>query len=671
MADVLIDGSPVRTQERAAEPTKDLDPPATVVSDYFASASGRNVPQMLLATTVVAVLPLVISLGLRVSGLVSGWVSVGLAVVMSLASSTVGSAYWRKRGRNTEVLFGELLLWGWIRSWRQERELANATRLLALVNTGPADRHPDELTVEQHEHLLQQLAGALEGQDVYLNGHSRRVARHATMIARGMGLPAEEVARIRAAAAVHDVGKLRTPKAVLNKPGRLTDDEFEVIKRHPVDGAEMVAALGDPELTRIVRHHHERLDGAGYPDRLRGEEIPLGARIIAVADTFDAITSARPYRDAAPHQKAIDILRKEAGSQLDPEAVRSFLAYYSGSRPTVLWAIITSSLRRVVSWLSGDPAAAATISASKVAAATAATAAIGAAAGAAPVPVVHHQPARALVSHAHNAPARPGGAATTLGRRGVSVALPTTSANRSTRVAKSPARPHRKTAHAAPARRAHAKPPAPRHPNRRAAHAGTASHAQTGALNAATSGTAPRPSQTSSAGATRQSAATSSSPVRVPSTSQPSQTVNQSQGSNANGNAYGHTKTLGNGHGKGEAKGHGDSTPAPVVSPSSSTPTAPPATVTTPSQNDNGHGNDNGSSNGNGNENAGGNGNSQGNSNGHGNAQASVTVAIAPPAIAPVTQSNQGDQGDQGSNGNGSNGNGNSGDHGNGHGHGG
>src|SRR5581483_8218632 len=176
MADVLIDGSPVRTQERAIGLKKDLDAPASVVSDYFAPASRRHIPQMLLATTVVAVLPLVVSLGLRASGVVSGWVSVALAVGMSLASSTAGSTYWRKRGRNTEVLFGELLLWGWIRSWRQERELANATRLLALVNTGSAqDISRDQLTVEEHEHLLQQLAGALEGQDIYLNGHSRRV----------------------------------------------------------------------------------------------------------------------------------------------------------------------------------------------------------------------------------------------------------------------------------------------------------------------------------------------------------------------------------------------------------------------------------------------------------------------------------------------------------------
>jgi putative nucleotidyltransferase with HDIG domain len=641
MADVLIDGSPVRTQERAAGPHKDLDPPASVVSEYFASASGRHLPQMLLATTVVAVLPLVISLGLRASGLVDGWVSVGLAVVMSLASSTAGSAYWRKRGRNTEVLFGELLLWGWIRSWRQERELANATRLLALVNTGTGHQTPpDELTVEQHEHLLQQLAGALEGQDVYLNGHSRRVARHATMIARGMGLPSEDVARIRAAAAVHDVGKLRTPKAVLNKPGRLTDEEFKVIKRHPVDGAEMVAALGDPELTRIVRHHHERLDGAGYPDRLRGNEIPLGARIIAVADTFDAITSARPYRDAAPHQKAINILREEAGHQLDPDAVRSFLAYYSGSRPTALWAIITSSLRRVVSWLSGDPAAAATISASKVAAATAATAAIGAAAGAAPVPVVHHAPARPMVSHIHSVPSHPRGATSGLGRHTVSVVVPATPAAKRTRAAKAAAaRSHRRNGHAANAGRPHAKPRSSRRANNRAPHARSSSHAPTGT-------TAP----TRSAAARHAQSAGSPSVATVP-TTHVSVPVTQSQGASANGNAYGHSKTLGNGHGKGLARGHGDSSPASSSSPAPPTPapSAPPTAGPGNSRESSSHGN--------------------GNGHGHDEASSSTSVIVPPPATpAPTavpTPTNvtvpaaQGDQGNQGD----------GGDHGNGHGH--
>ncbi len=180
----------------------------------------------------------------------------------------------------------------------------------------------------------------METRDPYLHGHSRRVARYAWMIAQQMKLPHGEVAKIRTAAALHDVGKSKTPKAILHKPGRLTDEEYGVIKLHPGEGAEMVAVLGDPELEAMVRHHHERLDGSGYPDGLAGEAIPLGARIISVADTFDAITSARPYRAASPHKRAIDILRDDAGSRLDPAAVKAFCDDYSGRRPLALWAIV-------------------------------------------------------------------------------------------------------------------------------------------------------------------------------------------------------------------------------------------------------------------------------------------------------------------------------------------
>lgn len=576
---MLIDGSPLRAPDRALETKTDLGAPATgvpasVLSDYIAPSPGRHFPHMLVATTLVAVLPLALSLSLRASGVISGWLSVGLAVVMSLAASTAGSAYWRKRGGHGEVLFSELLLWGWVRSWRQERELTNATRLLDLVNSAAGRTHEhDELSVERREHLLRQLAGALEGQDIYLNGHSRRVARHATMIARGMGLPNEQVARIRAAAAVHDVGKLRTPKAVLNKPGRLTDEEFDVIKRHPVDGAEIVAGLGDVELTRIVRHHHERLDGAGYPDGLRGEQIPVGARIIAVADTFDAITSARPYRDAAPHQKAIDILRKEAGTQLDPDAVRAFLAYYSGNRPTVLWGIITSSLRRVVSWLSGDPAAAATISAGKLTAATMATAAIGAAAGAAPVPVVHH-PVRPL--HAHTISARPSGVPSGPRRQSTLVVVPATPAvgagpaAGAARAAKpavaASAKTRRGATHRAAAKHGHGQAAAKSSKSRaRGSHSssstGTGTPASTAPGQQGATGS-PGTLTTQSAGnGTLKSAGTPAARHPAPANPAP---ASRSQGSNANGNAFGHTKPLGNGHGKGVAAGHVNPNPPPA-----------------------------------------------------------------------------------------------------------
>ena len=203
----------------------------------------------------------------------------------------------------------------------------------------------------RRERLLKQLGAALDAQDPYLDGHSRRVARYTATVARRMGLPDEQVKRIRAAAAVHDVGKLRVPQELLRKATPLSDEEFEAVMRHPEEGAEMVSCLGDDELTEIVRHHHERFDGLGYPAGLRGVEIPLGARIVAVADTFDAITSARPYRQAARHKQAIDVLIANAGTQLDPDVVRVFLRCYAGRKASVMWVILAVSPQRAFAWM--------------------------------------------------------------------------------------------------------------------------------------------------------------------------------------------------------------------------------------------------------------------------------------------------------------------------------
>ncbi len=127
-----------------------------------------------------------------------------------------------------------------------------------------------------------------------------------------------------------------------------------MIKRHPADGARMAGVLHDPELTAMVLHHHERIDGTGYPSGLSGEEIPLGARIIAVADTFDAITSARPYRPARPHKLALDILKDEAGTQVDPAVVQAFLGHYSGRRSVALWSLVANLPQRATSWFGGS-----------------------------------------------------------------------------------------------------------------------------------------------------------------------------------------------------------------------------------------------------------------------------------------------------------------------------
>lgn len=146
---------------------------------------------------------------------------------------------------------------------------------------------------------------------------------------------------------------------VLNKPDRLSDEEFEVVKRHVESGARLVSVPGDDELTEMISHHHERLDGGGYPSGLAGPEIPVGARIIAVADTFDAITSTRAYRDSRSHRQAMDVLLAEAGSQLDPNAVAAFNRRYADFQPIAIWGLATQLVPRGVQALLGGAQSAA------------------------------------------------------------------------------------------------------------------------------------------------------------------------------------------------------------------------------------------------------------------------------------------------------------------------
>jgi putative nucleotidyltransferase with HDIG domain len=265
-----------------------------------------------------------------------------LAVALSIGAAKVGAMLWMRHPLARDVLFADLMVWEWIRRLWVERRIARAQSAAGA----------DHLAPHARAEALRDLARLLEARDAYTHGHSRRVARHALRIAQALHVPAIEAERIWTAATLHDVGKLYTPREILNKPGRLTDDEFDVIKRHPVDGAAMLADVeGDPEIVAIVRSHHERLDGRGYPDGLAGDAIPLGARIIAVADTFDALTSTRSYRPAASHKRALDVLRKEAGAQLDGAAVAAFVRTYSGRRPAALSSLVALGPQRALAWV--------------------------------------------------------------------------------------------------------------------------------------------------------------------------------------------------------------------------------------------------------------------------------------------------------------------------------
>jgi len=162
------------------------------------------------------------------------------------------------------------------------------------------------------------LANALEAKDAYTRGHSERVASLARRLALAAGVPPAGADIIAQAGLLHDLGKIGIPEQVLRKPGPLTAEEWGVMRRHPIVGAQIVAPLeffADGAV--IVRHHHERHDGSGYPDGLRGELIPLGARIVAVADVYDALTSDRPYRPRLSRADTVRQLRTEAGRTLD------------------------------------------------------------------------------------------------------------------------------------------------------------------------------------------------------------------------------------------------------------------------------------------------------------------------------------------------------------------
>lgn len=168
----------------------------------------------------------------------------------------------------------------------------------------------------------------LKFKDNYTRGHCERVMKYALEVAQRLGIGPQEIADLKAAALLHDIGKVGIPDSILNKPGRLTQEEFAQIEEHVLIAIDVLQGipLGDRVITAI-RAHHERCDGSGYPDGLRGNQIPLLARILAVADVFDAMTSDRPYRKAMPVSQAIDELVREQETRFDPDVVRALIKY--------------------------------------------------------------------------------------------------------------------------------------------------------------------------------------------------------------------------------------------------------------------------------------------------------------------------------------------------------
>jgi putative nucleotidyltransferase with HDIG domain len=169
------------------------------------------------------------------------------------------------------------------------------------------------------------LAFAIEAKDPYTQGHCKSVSRLAAQIARQMQLSEAEITEIRLAGLVHDIGKIHVPEYVLNKPTPLTAEEYEIMKTHAAWGANLLEPLKLTGIGRIVRYHHERYDGTGYPEGLAGDKIPLGARIVAVAEAFDAMRSTYCYNKGRSLEDAIAEMRRCSGTQFDPKVVTALL----------------------------------------------------------------------------------------------------------------------------------------------------------------------------------------------------------------------------------------------------------------------------------------------------------------------------------------------------------
>ncbi len=197
--------------------------------------------------------------------------------------------------------------------------------LLLRVKSLLRTKHLNE-DLESARDVIYTLALAIEANDPYTRGHSERVAQYGALIAEHLGLNEEQIDVVRNAGILHDIGKIGISETILQKPGPLTDQELIAVQDHPAIGEKICKPLRSANLLlTVIRHHQERYDGDGYPDRLAGDEIPIEARVIAVADAYDAMTSPRPYRPPMSQRQVLGTMRREAGSQWDPEVIRVFL----------------------------------------------------------------------------------------------------------------------------------------------------------------------------------------------------------------------------------------------------------------------------------------------------------------------------------------------------------
>jgi ribonuclease P protein subunit RPR2 len=213
---------------------------------------------------------------------------------------------------------------------RREREAADNELQLEryaadLRETFKEERARSQELRRSYTATVRALSNAVEARDAYTAKHAERVAAYGIEIARALGLPRPDAPEIEFGFLLHDIGKVAIPDAILHKPSGLTEEERAEMARHPQIGADILSGIEFlQDAAKVVRCHHERWDGTGYPDRLAGEEIPIAARVFAVADVLDALITDRPYRPASPLAEAREMINRDSGSHFDPEVVGAF-----------------------------------------------------------------------------------------------------------------------------------------------------------------------------------------------------------------------------------------------------------------------------------------------------------------------------------------------------------
>jgi len=227
-----------------------------------------------------------------------------------------------------------------LKPWSPESLKATAKTLIDIYSLMIENKQLVDRLKENYSKTLIMLANALEARDAFAQGHSERVGYSSKCIARRMNFPEKDLEMLYSACLLHDIGKIGVPESILNKQGKLDDDDMIYIKAHTSMAERILSPVPDfAEMLTFIRSHHERIDGKGYPDGLRGEEIPIFSKIIAVADTFDSLTSERPFRHGIPYEEAITVLESVRGTQLDSDIVDIFVKMLTEKNISSIWEL--------------------------------------------------------------------------------------------------------------------------------------------------------------------------------------------------------------------------------------------------------------------------------------------------------------------------------------------